>query len=312
MKIRFLLIGLLLPLIIFFSCSNKRRSRTNIENPIILVSGYGSKVTVWENTGFVDFLQKQGLVYGGKLVIDKNNPNKTKPEERIRGNIDFFSLAYSDSTSRVDELSSELKQAIVYVKRYTNTKKIMLMGYSMGGVVCRDYLVKNNKRHNVETLVTIASPHKGSFLANIATVTSGLFVEKAQDVYIDFMSKQLGVDIDGDALNNLLVEEDENFLSKLNGSPHPSDINYVSFVGINEMAISINPYLSRIGFSIYDGDLVCSRASQNMENILWFESNNPKSLTTYEIKGVHHLNVLNQHDKIYLNISEFIQPILNE
>lgn len=308
MKIKLLLIGLLLPLIIFYSCSNKRRLRTNVENPIILVSGYGSKASVWENTGFVDFLKQQGFVYGGKLMVDKNNFNKIITEKTITGNIDFFSLAYSDSTSKVSELSIELKKAIRYVKRYTNAKKVMLLGYSMGGIVCRDYLVKNIKRHNVETLITIDSPHKGSFLANIATATSNLLKDKVIGVYLDMISSQLDIDIDGDALDDLLIEEDDNYLGKLNNSPHPSDINYVSIIGINEMAIKINPYLQRkLGLSFYDGDLVCSRESQNMQNISWFITNKPKLLMAYKIKGVNHLNVLTHHEIIFTYISKFIR-----
>jgi len=297
-------------LIFFISCSKKKELHTNIENPIILVSGYGSKVTVWENTGFVDFMRQQGLVYGGKIAVSKSNSNSVITNKDNTGNIDFFSLAYSDSTSRVEVLSFELEQAIAYVLKYSNAEKVMLLGYSMGGVVCRNYLVENRKHHNVETLVTISSPHKGSFLANIATATSGYVAEKAASIYLGLIARELELSIDGEALNNLLVEEDENFLSKLNKSQHPLDINYVSIIGINKLANSVNPFLNKLGLSIYDGDLVCSRESQNMKNITWFDENEPISLTSYEIKDVNHLNILEHHNDIYNYITHYIQTIM--
>ena len=299
--------------VLFFvvSCTNKEL-HTNIENPIILVSGYGSKVTVWENTGFVDFLQEQGLVYGGKLAVGENKLNTNISEKEIVGNIDFFSLAYSDSTSRVEDLSFELEKIIEFVKKYTNAEKVMLLGYSMGGVVCRNYLVENRRNHNVESLITISSPHKGSFLANIATSTSGYIAEKAASIYLGLITRELELSIDGEALNNLLVEEDENFISKLNNSQHPLDINYISIIGINKLANTMNPFLSKLGLSIYDGDLVCSSESQNMSNIAWFVENRPTSLIAHEIKDVHHLNILEHYNDIYSYITYYIKPITIE
>lgn len=304
---------LLVVLFFFVSCTNKKEVQTNIENPIILVSGYGSKVTVWENTGFVDFLQEKGLVYGGKLAVGEQNLNTIITEKEIVAKIDFFSLAYSDSTSRVEDLSLELEKAIKYVRKYTNAKKVMLLGYSMGGVVCRNYLVENRKHHYVESLITISSPHKGSFLANIATSTSGYVAEKAAGIYLSLITRELELSVDGEALYNLLVEEDENFLSKLNNSQHPTDINYISIIGKNKLANTVNPLLSKLGLSVYDGDLVCSSESQNMNNISWFIENKPISLIAHEVNDVHHLNILVHHNDIYNYITHYITTItINE
>ena len=288
--------------LLLFAASCSRKTNTYIENPIILVSGYGSKVSLWENSGFVSYLEEQGLEYGGRIL--KKNATEVQAQHKLKGKIDFFSLAYSDSTTNVETLSKELKLSIKYVLDYTKANKVMLIGYSMGGVVCRNYLIDNYADHKVQTLISISSPHKGSFLANFAQSTTQLLSEKAREKYIQMVSEYFGIDIDGEALHDLRIENEENFLEKLNQSPHPSDINYISIIGLlNSEDTSL---FSKLFTKFYSGDLVCSESSQNMANIEWFENNPPLFFRSEEIYGVHHLNILEQSDKLYEIIKDYI------
>ncbi len=288
--------------LLLFAASCSRKTNTHIENPIILVSGYGSKVSLWENSGFVSYLEEQGLEYGGRIL--KKNATEVQAQQKLKGKIDFFSLAYSDSTTNVETLSKELDLAIKYVLDYTQSDKVMLIAYSMGGLVCRKYLADNYDDHKVQTLISISSPHKGSFLANFAQSTTQILSEKAREKYIQMVSEYFEIDIDGEALHDLRIENEENFLEKLNQSPHPSDINYISIIGLlNSEDTSL---FTNLFSKFYSGDLVCSESSQNMANIEWFEKNPPLFFRSEKIYGVHHLNILEQSDKLYEIIKDFI------
>lgn len=53
---------------------------------------------------------------------------------------------------------------------------LVLVGYSMGGIVCRQYLatVPENKSAKVKALISIASPHRGTYWADAAALSDSL------------------------------------------------------------------------------------------------------------------------------------------
>jgi len=291
-------------MVLALACSHK--PRTNIKNPILLVPGYSSKSVVWETTGLVNYMQQKGLVYGGKLRAHTNNQHKIIPEKTIKGNVDFFSLSYSDSVQKIDYLEKELGLAIKYIRKNTNAKKVIIVAYSMGGLVSRDYLTNHYKRPYVSTLITIDSPHKGSFLADIAKTSSLLLSDK----YTNYLSQNMDIPIDGKAINDLMSEESNQFLKKLNHAKHPQKITYVSIIGIEKNTSSINSYLkNQLGISTYEGDLVCSKDSQNMKNIEWFQMNPSMNTNEVIIQDVNHLTVLEHYVEIYKVLQKFIEPV---
>ena len=289
-------------MIFTLSCSNKPKS--NIKYPILLIPGYSSKSAVWETTGLVNYMQQRGLVYGGKLRV--NNKRRIVADRILKGNIDFFSLSYSDSVQKIDFLEKELEKAIKYVKNKTRAKQIIIVAYSMGGLVSRSYLTKHVKKPFVSTLITIDTPHKGSYLADIAKTSSVLL----RDKYLDFLSENMGIPIDGKAIDDLMSEENNQFLMKLNHSPHPKNINYISIIGVEKNTQSISSFFSKnFGFSTYEGDLVCSQTSQNMKNINWFQQHPPVNMGVKIIEGVNHLSVLNHYQTIFTVMNNYIVPI---
>lgn len=59
----------------------------------------------------------------------------------------------------------ELRKAIDIVRTTTKSDKVILIGYSMGGVAARYHLILQPNNHHVKRLITIGSPHQGSAFA---------------------------------------------------------------------------------------------------------------------------------------------------
>jgi pimeloyl-ACP methyl ester carboxylesterase len=65
-------------------------------------------------------------------------------------------------------LADQLQQ----ISDYFNGKKLVIVGYSKGGVDAQVALIYEGKHHLVSDVVTIGSPHRGSELADLANSTS--------------------------------------------------------------------------------------------------------------------------------------------
>ncbi len=63
------------------------------------------------------------------------------------------------------ELASQVKQQVAMVRAQTGARKVDLVGFSLGGMVARVYLQELGGAAEVDRLVTISSPHHGSWMA---------------------------------------------------------------------------------------------------------------------------------------------------
>lgn len=281
--------------------------KSNLKTPIILISGYNNKSDLWEQEKFTDYLaDKQNLIYGGKLVFDKDSKiNSTKGDTLSK--MDYFSVSFSDSTTSIDLLSVELKNFVTYVTEKTNTKKVMLVGYSMGGLIARQYLTENINDHKVSALITIASPHKGSFWANTIYATN-LLLGGTDSKLIEKLSSWLGKPISGLAIAQMVQSGRESFLTKLNQKQHPNDVLYHSIVAQKSMMSNFKTILNFFDIEVPNGnnDYVVTSESQNMSNISYFKQNNIDCQIT-KIENTHHFNVLNQHKIIYSTIEKYLK-----
>ena len=73
----------------------------------------------------------------------------------------------------IDTMGDLLAERVAEVLRLTGTKQLTLIAHSMGGLICRAYL----RRHggdNVDQLITLGSPHQGTFHARLARGANGL------------------------------------------------------------------------------------------------------------------------------------------
>jgi len=86
-------------------------------------------------------------------------------------NIPFLSFIYKSITgSNIEDLAKHLKSIINTVcKKYKN---VILVCHSMGGLIARKFIINELKSEktlgNIKGLITYATPHHGSKLANIA------------------------------------------------------------------------------------------------------------------------------------------------
>jgi pimeloyl-ACP methyl ester carboxylesterase len=269
---------------------------THIPYPILLLHGLGQKSSVWDAQA-VKFYEQEGLSFGGtlkkvagKCVLDAKNPS---------GFADFFTVSFSNPVDSVGAWKRELDEYVRLVRERTRADKVMLIGYSMGGLTGRYYLTQHLADHHVQRLITIGSPHQGSPFAKIwqwktslvnAQKTANPVVAAILKPAVDAVnSAEKDVPFDAPAVRDLMRPEDGGEFTKRTGSlPHPNDVEYVSVVGRVEVLKEIQAFsksgvqelvrraLEAIGFGMdaafSDGDGVVSARSQTINELPWFQA----------------------------------------
>ncbi len=296
---------------LLFSCFED-----NNVDQIIFVPGYGSKKSLWEDNGFMKSLKEKddSLNYAGNFNILNQNNLRILNDKR-----NYFCVSFLDSTNSIDKLSIELEEMINFVLDKTNSDKVILVAYSMGGIVARKYLTSNLENHNVRSLITICSPHKGSYLSNILYVP-GLILGKYKDKIFGTLANIFNFPFDGIAIQELFVEQSGTYLHKLNRKEHPMDIDYfaicaksktsdfletmVNFLdAIPEIPDEEITFLRKI---IYKGDLVVEVNSQDINGVKYLSDRN--SFDIEIIENANHFSIMDKkhHNKIYSILKEFL------
>lgn len=81
-------------------------------------------------------------------------------------------LAPFDGRHGIEHAAQQLKQAIE--QRFGTDDNIVLVGFSMGGIVARYYLQILGGAARTEALFSISSPHQGSYLAFLPYPSKGM------------------------------------------------------------------------------------------------------------------------------------------
>ena len=241
---------------------------------------------MWQECGLIDYWTQQGLAYGGEIEMSGGR-SFLKEDPKARKYRDFFALQFSDSVGDISVLAKDLGAAIRTVRYYTGKDRVTLVSYSMGGVVSRRYLVDNPDSHGVQSLITLSTPHSGSYLANIANALC-IGMRDCSETMAHKLRDWFGVVITSDAIEQLRIS-DRGFLADLNEAPHPVDVNYYSVIASIRSA---NPL-----WRLYDGDLVGSLESQNMANVA--AMGNQHRMDSTMVYDANHFSVLEEHEKIY-------------
>ena len=123
-------------------------------------------------TGMIGFLERQDYRFGG--VFWRKESDVKLDTTGTRGDpktADCFSLSFS-SGAAADGLAykcMELASALAVLREYTGCKKVRIVAHSAGGLVARAYvqsaLPDLKYRGDVDRLITIATPHLGSAVA---------------------------------------------------------------------------------------------------------------------------------------------------
>ena len=72
-------------------------------------------------------------------------------------------FAPKDGRDGLEVMAAQLSECVQ--KRRDRDRPVYLVGYSMGGIICRYYMQRMDGAHCVSKWVTIASPHHGTYTA---------------------------------------------------------------------------------------------------------------------------------------------------
>jgi pimeloyl-ACP methyl ester carboxylesterase len=297
-------------------------STTHIPYPILLLHGLGQKSSVWDAQA-VKFYEQEGLTFGGTLkkIRDKNGDKHILDSKSSSSFADFFTVSFSNPVDSVGAWKRELDEYVRLVRERTRAEKVILIGYSMGGLTGRYYLTQHLADHHVQRLITIGSPHQGSPFAKVwQWKTSLVNAQKSANPVLAAILKpavdavtsaEKDVPFDAPAVRDLMRPEDGGEFTKRTGSaPHPGDVEYVSVVGRVEVLKEIQAFsksgvqelvrraLEAIGFGMdaafSDGDGVVSARSQTINELPWFQADRSRqrisqtiTLTTVHEEHLH-------------------------
>ncbi|NTU82724.1 MAG: alpha/beta fold hydrolase [Chloroflexales bacterium] len=113
----------------------------------VLLDWRGPTLSGWDFPPFVD--------YGKNFVSSFVKAGYTR-------DLDLFVAFYDWRKSVKDSASMYLKPWIDRAKQRSGAKKVMLVGHSMGGLVSRSYIQSKAYADDVEELITVGTPHRGS------------------------------------------------------------------------------------------------------------------------------------------------------
>jgi len=187
---------------------------------LVFVHGYDSHANIWRGKGIFSFLHSQGWQDAGNLIAHPNgvyyqHAKELKPYRMVTVDL--------PSNAPIPDQAVLLAAYIETLRKQDPEQTFTLVGHSIGGVVSR-YTVVRYPELPVKRLLTIASPHLGSGMAEVA--------EMAAKSPASVVAPIFGVDIINRSevlMDQLQRAEPGSFLFWLNHQQHP-DINYLSIV----------------------------------------------------------------------------------
>jgi pimeloyl-ACP methyl ester carboxylesterase len=216
---------------------------------LVLVHGYLSGAQSWDTSGVTAVLQRHGWRHAGIYVAGPGGIHLL-PAPGGRSGHSYYTVDLP-SEAPVAVQSFQLREMLGAISRVHGDESVYLVGHSAGGVVARAALVNGNIG-NIRALITIASPHLGTFRAEQAlgvtdipfpfSILPDVFggdiydtARRSRSLYVDLVRPRPGT-----------------LLFWLNSQPHP-DIHYFSIVRGQE--------------SVAMGDFLVPGYSQDMNNI---------------------------------------------
>ncbi|MDO9140115.1 MAG: alpha/beta fold hydrolase [Methylobacter sp.] len=246
--------------------------------PVIFIHGIASSAEVW--APYRDYLLNNSYWSFGGIpaynpgtnTVDINCPSD--PNIACTANDgDFYTLNFSDNQHlSLEAQGGEIAAAISAVLEANPGKtKVILAGHSMGGLAAREYLQglareSDNAaipyRGDVAKLITVGTPHQGTFWAEQCRNTVDVFdfFGFTADVGI---CKLLSLPIDKNSVAIIDLHPGSTALNILNdmaNHPLPDTVSYVSLIGAGQPTLS-----ALIDFK--DGDGIVSDSSQDLVTV---------------------------------------------
>lgn len=94
-----------------------------------------------------------------------------------------FDMVPNDGREGFEVLARQVQREVAEIRARTGAAKVDLVGFSLGGMVARVYLQELGGAAEVERLVTISSPHHGSWTAYLRWNALGEELRPASPIY---------------------------------------------------------------------------------------------------------------------------------
>ncbi len=186
---------------------------------LVLVQGYLGSGWSWRISGVAPVLVSRGFADAGHLTL---TPSGVTAPPAIAASDRFYTLDLP-TEAPIAEQARLLAHYVAFLKARHEGDPVVLAGHSAGGVAARMYLVVS-RDPAIAGLVTIASPHLGTGLADAASAVS--------HSPIGWVAPMIGAGalMRSRALYDDLGRENPyNLVGWLNRQPHP-EARYVSVI----------------------------------------------------------------------------------
>ncbi|MBI2508418.1 hypothetical protein HYV89_05715 [Candidatus Woesearchaeota archaeon] len=318
-----------------------RDGKIGLDDFFIFSTNFNSRVNPLESTwdALASALHKDWQWSNGRTI------GKWVPDINLQS-ADFYTLRLSSGNKlNFNKQGEEVGEAVDKINTVTG-KKVILVGFSMGGLSARAYL-QNDPNPKASALVTICTPHSGSYLAYLPEKVEevkkwisdnnlqGKWVAEAGDFYIDFLAA-------GKPAIEYLKPSSADLIG-LNRDIHkmPTDILYANLVsqlpnqgllnrGINLISNSFSDFKQHTQIAsegeLAKGDGVVPTISQllryailntNTKNVEWYQKVRNNFMHETEM-GVFHLNGNKQTSTLEKVLQDVIkkieekQPVVNQ
>lgn len=201
---------------------------------VVLIHGFQGKGLDWRSQGVTPALQATGWHDAGHYAVGRHgvqlwaNQQLTDRDSHVFFTVDLPSSAAIGTQAQV--LDGYL-HAIYRMRQ----EPLMLVGHSAGGIVARYWLVTRNAVP-VNTLMTIATPHLGTPLADVADLLNGTplagMVNRAGISTLK-KARHLARDLREEAPGTFLYWLNHQhhpvirYVSVIRDSPHPDNVDFV-------------------------------------------------------------------------------------
>lgn len=213
---------------------------------LVLVQGYLSDDDSWRGSGITRALAHAGWQDAGHLRVDRGGVWLRQARDNQRGHKRFFTLTLPTEAPLLVQ-ANYLQQYLDFLRQRYPNESIILVGHSAGGVIARLYMVQHPKS-GVDMLVTIASPHLGTEVAEVGAM--------AGSTPLSWIAPFIGAETfnwSQGLYRDLMRERPQTLLFWLNRQAHPP-ARYVSIVREKDGLLNL-------------GDLVVPDWSQDMNNV---------------------------------------------
>ncbi|MBF0471047.1 MAG: alpha/beta fold hydrolase [Gammaproteobacteria bacterium] len=188
---------------------------------LLFIQGFNESGHVWRGSGIASSLLNNGWGDGGH-ILHGELPAWSSPSVGGGRDNTFYTLALPTEAPIMVQLAP-LVMAVEKIKRDHPKESLTLVGHSVGGVLARMLLVQRPDL-SVDTLISIATPHLGTRMAELG--------ELVGDTPVSWMLPLMGAEEVNHAnilFSELAREHPGSLLFWLNRQLHPA-IRYISVV----------------------------------------------------------------------------------